>query len=205
MPITPSTISRFWISGASAVNNSVIKLNHVVHHGAIGHHVQNWNAYRAMSRIGQIAAIDCAQRIAMFCGGTMAEGWACYVTDLMDEIGFYTPLERFAQLHSTVRQAARCVVDANLHLGNMTADEAAAFYVNEAGMPSEAAHAEVVKNCMFPGAAVMYLLGTDAVHTLRREMQKKLAGDFDLCQFHDHFLSFGSLPVSLIAALMQAA
>src|SRR5437763_1175145 len=25
-------------------NDSVIKLNHVVHHGAIGHHVQNWHA-----------------------------------------------------------------------------------------------------------------------------------------------------------------
>ena len=58
-----------------------IKLNHVVHHGAIGHHVQNWHAYhRARSRVGKIAAVDCASRIGMFCGGTMAEGWACYAT-----------------------------------------------------------------------------------------------------------------------------
>jgi hypothetical protein len=59
-----------------AANTSVIKLNHVVHHGAIGHHVQNYYAYRGRSDIGRIAAVDCASRIGMLLGGTMAEGWA---------------------------------------------------------------------------------------------------------------------------------
>ena len=54
-----------------ATNDSVIKLNHVIHHGGVGHHVQNWHAFRVPSRIGRIAAVDCASRIAMFCGGTM--------------------------------------------------------------------------------------------------------------------------------------
>jgi uncharacterized protein (DUF885 family) len=27
-------------------------------------------------------------------GGAMAEGWACYAVDLMEEIGFLSPLER---------------------------------------------------------------------------------------------------------------
>ena len=62
-----------------------LKLNHVVHHAGTGHHVQNYYAYRSVSLIGKIAAVDCASRIAMFCGGTMAEGWACYATDLTEE------------------------------------------------------------------------------------------------------------------------
>jgi Bacterial protein of unknown function (DUF885) len=52
-----------------STNDSVIKLNHVVHHGAIGHHVQNCHAFSASSRIGRIAAVDCTSRIALFCGG----------------------------------------------------------------------------------------------------------------------------------------
>ena len=52
-----------------ANNRHVIKLNHVIHHGGLGHHVQNWHAYRAESRVGRVAAVDCASRIAMFCGG----------------------------------------------------------------------------------------------------------------------------------------
>jgi uncharacterized protein (DUF885 family) len=76
-----------------ATNSSVITLNHVIHHGAIGHHVQNAHAYAGPSEVGRVAAIDGACRIGMFLGGTMAEGWACYATDLMDEIGFLTPEE----------------------------------------------------------------------------------------------------------------
>ena len=185
-----------------AMNMSVVKLNYVAHHGAIGHHVQNWYASRAESSIGQIAATDCALRIALFCGGSMAEGWACYATDLMDEVGYYTPLERFAHVHTQVRQAARCVVDAALHLGAMTFDEAVAFYIREAGMTADAAHAEVVKNSMFPGAAVMYLLGTDHIHALRRELQARQGSAFNLRAFHDSFLGYGSLPVPVIANLM---
>ena len=74
-------------------NDSVIKLNHVIHHGNVGHHVQNTYAYQSASRIGRIAAVDCASRVAMFCGGTMAEGWASYSTDLMREAGALSPLE----------------------------------------------------------------------------------------------------------------
>ena len=111
-----------------ANNDSTIKLNHVIHHGSIGHHVQNWHASRAASRIGQIAAVDCASRISMFCGGTMAEGWACYATDLMNEVGFLTPLEQYAEYQSRIRMAARSVVDVRLHQGLFTLQEAAAYY-----------------------------------------------------------------------------
>ena len=107
-----------------ANNDSVIRLNHVVHHGGIGHHVQNWHAFRAPSRVGRVAAVDCASRIAMFCGGTMAEGWACYATDLVGEAGGLTPLEAYAELHSRVRMCARAVVDVELHRGRMSTDEA---------------------------------------------------------------------------------
>ena len=104
-------------------NDSVIKLNHVVHHGAIGHHVQNWHAFRADSRIGRIAAVDCASRIALFCGGTMAEGWACYATDLMGEAGFLTPLERYAEAqsrpaHERPGHCRRQVAPRRIHAGS---------------------------------------------------------------------------------------
>jgi len=185
-----------------SMNFSVMKLNHVVHHGSVGHHLQNYHAYRAKSRVGQIAAIDCASRIAIFSGGTMAEGWACYASDLMGEFGFYTPREQFSELHSSIRMVSRAVVDASLHTGRMTFEEAAQFYVREAGMGTEAARSEVVKNSMFPATGAMYLLGTDAIHKLRNEMEKKLGVGFTLINFHDQFLKHGSIPVALIAQEM---
>ena len=186
-----------------AANDSVIKLNHVVHHGGVGHHVQNWNAYHGPSRIGQMAAVDCASRIALFCGGTMAEGWSCYATQLMAEQGFLTPLECFGEVHGDLRMAARAVVDGRLQRGEISVDEAARFYAERTAMSAEAAHGEAVKNSMFPGGALMYLMGRDAILELRADLQQALGNRFNLRAFHDRFLSFGSIPVALIAAAMR--
>ena len=64
--------------------------------------------------------MDAASRIAMFAGGTLAEGWACYACDLAEEIGLLSPLERVAQQHTRVRLSARAVADLSLHTGAMT-------------------------------------------------------------------------------------
>jgi uncharacterized protein (DUF885 family) len=188
-----------------ATNDSVIRLNHVIHHGGIGHHVQNWHAFRSGSRVGRIAAVDCASRIAMMCGGTMAEGWACYATDLMAEAGALSPLERYAEVHSRVRMCARAIVDIRLHTGRMTLDDAAGFYTREAGMKASAAFAEAVKNSMFPAGAVMYLLGRDGIMRLRERLSIAMGSAFDLRRFHDTLLSFGSIPVSLVEKAMTAS
>lgn len=185
-----------------ANNDSAIKLNHVVHHGGLGHHVQNWHAFRAASRLGQIGGVDCASRIALFGAGTLVEGWACYATDLMDEVGFLTPLESLAERQGRVRMAARAIVDVGLHTGVYTLDQATAFYADEVGMPAAAARGEAVKNSLFPGAAMMYLIGTDAIHDLRRELADRDSAAFSLRAFHDRFLGYGAIPVSLIGSSM---
>ena len=187
-----------------AVNDSVITLNHVVHHGAIGHHVQNHHAYAGSSRIGRVAAVDAANRIAMFSGGSLAEGWACYVCDLMEEIGFLTPLERIAQQHTRVRIAARAVADLSIHSGILTSSQAARLYVDRACMSEAAAQAEAVRNSMFPGTAVMYWLGTRGLHRLRASVRARQRAAFSLRAFHDRVLSYGAIPVMLISKLMLA-
>ena len=185
-------------------NRSAIRLNHVFHHGGIGHHVQNAHAYRqSRSRVGQVAAVDCANRIGMFGGGTMAEGWACYATGLMGEVGALTPLELAAEQHSKVRQLARAVVDLSFHSGDMSFDEAVATFVDRTGMAPSAAAAEVVKCSMFPGTPVMYWLGTLGISELREAMRARAGSSFSLQRFHDDLLGFGSIPVPLIARIMS--
>jgi len=188
-----------------ATNDSVIKLNHVIHHGGLGHHVQNWYAFRGNSRVGQIAGVDCASRIAMFAGGTLVEGWACYATDLMEEIGFLTPLETLAQAQGRLRMAARAVADVALHTGALSLDETASFYEREAAMPAAAARSEAIKNSMFPGAAMMYLVGTEAIHELRRQLVEREGSAFSLRGFHDQVLQYGAIPMALIAEEMLNA
>ncbi len=203
----PSGLEHF----LRANNDAVIRANHVIHHGGLGHHVQNWHAFRSPSRIGRIAAVDGPARIAMHCGGTMAEGWACYATDLMAELaeagveGGMTRLEAYAERASTVRMCCRAIVDVELHSGRMDLEGAAAFYREQAGMTERAALGEAVKNSMFPGMALMYRAGTREIHRLRQELAAELGAAFDLRDFHDRFLSWGSIPVTLAGDLTRAA
>jgi uncharacterized protein (DUF885 family) len=134
----------------------------------------------------------------MFLGGTMAEGWACYATDLMDEIGFLSPDESIAQQQTRARLLARAVVDMGLHDRSLTYADAVAVYRDRVGMAPDAARGEACKNAMFPGTALMYWLGTDRLHRLRAARQRAEGAAFDLQQFHDRVLSFGSIPVPLL-------
>lgn len=187
-------------------HDAQVTLNHVVHHGALGHHVQNWHAtFASRSRVGTLAAVDGASRIAMFLGGSTAEGWACYATHLADELGFLTPLESLAERHTRVRMLARAVCDLRLHGGAWTFGEAVAYYREVVGMPDAVATAEAVKNSMFPGTALMYWLGTRTILALRARERARLGPAFTLRAFHDRLLSWGSAPVALVARRFGAA
>lgn len=186
-----------------AVNNAQITMNHVIHHAGIGHHVQNWQAARASSRIGQMAGNDCSMRIAIASAGTLVEGWACYATDLMEESGFLSPLQQLSTLHARMRMAARAIVDVELHSERYSLEDAVAFYVGEVDMTPEASQAEAIKNSMFPTMAMMYLIGTDLIHDLRADMRQQWGSEFSLRRFHDEFLSWGAIPVTLIGRLMR--
>jgi hypothetical protein len=178
-----------------AWNRSVIRLNHVLHHGGVGHHLQNWHAYhRAQSRVGKIAAVDCANRIGMFCGGTMAEGWACYATGLMGELGGLSPLELVAEQHSRVRQLARAVIDLSFHAGELLFNDAVALFAERTGVSLSVAHAEVVKCSMFPGTPVMYWLGMQGILDLREEIRAREGAGFHSSTFMTSSSGTGLFP-----------
>lgn len=181
----------------AANNDSVIKLNHVVHHGGLGHHVQNWYAYHAAeSRIGQMAAVDSAGYVVMHCAETMAEGWATYVADLMDETGFLTPLESLSLVAGEVRAAARAIVDVRLHQGEWSYDEALAFLSTEGEMSPAGAGRDVLRMSLRPGVGSAYLLGHDQIRALRAEVVDARGG-VSLRDFHDRLLAHGSVPISI--------
>jgi uncharacterized protein (DUF885 family) len=52
---------------------------------------------------------------------------------------------------------------------------------------------------MFPGAAMMYLVGTEAIHDLRRQIAARDGNAFSQRDFHDRVLHYGAIPVSMNA------
>ncbi len=86
-------------------------------------------------------------------------------------------------------------------MDQMTFDEVVALYRDRSGMSEAASRNEAIKNSMNPGAALMYLTGTDQIHQHRRKLVNE-AGRMDVKTFHDRFLAYGSAPVSLIGEAM---
>jgi uncharacterized protein (DUF885 family) len=187
------------------VNDSRIKLHHVIRTAGLGRHVQSAFALHEQSRMGQIAGMWGARRGVMICGGTLTDGWAHYAAELMEEIGALTPAERLSEAHTRVHIAARAVVDTAIQSGEFSVERAARFYRDDVGLPATAALYEAVDNAMFPGHGVAALAGIVMIDELRRQMEDREGAQFTLQSFHDRLLSYGAIPVTLIAASMLGA
>ncbi|UAK23777.1 DUF885 family protein [Sphingomonas nostoxanthinifaciens] len=192
-PATPEAYLR-------ANNDANVRIIHAVHHGSVGHHTQNARARTAASRLAQVAGTDCALGLAFLSSGTMVEGWACYVQDMMQESpGFYTDAERVYLKQMERRNVASIIVDIRLATGAWSPTEAAAFYRDKAGFAPERVDNEVTRNAMLPGTRLMYALGVDHIRALRTRWRGSAR------DFHDRLIGYGHVPVAWAGDEMSRA
>ncbi|PYE82484.1 DUF885 family protein [Pseudoroseicyclus aestuarii] len=203
--MNPGQGSTYWVSRPgddmaaylAANSTAMLKTVHAVHHGSVGHHTQNARARQAPSRLGRLAGTDCVMGLAFLGSGTLIEGWACYVEDLLMEApGFYSPAECLLLKSFERRNAASVLVDVNIHTGAWSLEEAARFYAEEAGFAPARVAGEVTRNAMFPGSRLMYWIGVEGIRDLRRRWTGTTQG------FHDTLLSLGHVPLTTVAEHM---
>lgn len=187
----------------NGIDEMTILGNHVLHHAGVGHHVQNWFAYNvAQSRFGRLSAVDSAGYIVLHTGIGMAEGWASYVPSMIAEFGLLNARQQLCLHHDRLRAATRALVDVRLHAGRWSVEDAVGFLVAETGAAETAALAAVQRISHSPSSGSMYLVGPTLIRRLRTAVAGTQPTARELGRFHDAFLSYGSLPVPLIAAAM---
>jgi hypothetical protein len=186
-------------------NHVAIRLQHVLHHGGLGRHNVYRHAAGAPSRIGRLAAVDGASRMALLVGGSLVEGWAAYAIEMMEEEGVLTPDERLAAQRERVHIMVRAVVDLELHTGRLSYDHAMQFHHEVALVPRAAARAEVTRCSMFPGTGMMRWFGLRELWRARHAAESALRERFDAHAFHDAVLACGAIPVTLVSSLMAAS
>ncbi len=203
-PLDPPQPVDFIIPDApGGTDRTTILSNHILHHAGIGHHVQNWFAYhRATSRFGRLSAVDSAGYIVIHSGLGMAEGWSGYVPGMVAEFGLFDARQRLSLHHDALRGAARALIDVRLHRGTWTEAEAAAFLVARTGATEGAALAAVQRIAQAPSSGSMYLVGPTLLRRLREAVVGPAPDPRSLGLFHNRLLSYGSLPLPLIAAEM---
>ena len=160
----------------------------VVHESYPGHHLQICHAHRNGSRLRRLVESP-----------LLAEGWATYCEQLMDEHGFFLdPVSKLFRLNDHLWRACRVVLDVNLQCGHMTLAEAAEFLEHEAQLEQPVAEAEVRRYVITPTEPMSYLVGQSLLIEMRDEARRRLGARFDLLGFHTELLACGTIPPTLL-------
>lgn len=134
------------------------------------------------------------------------EGWGLYTEQLMHEQGFFRQAEasRLTQLRLQLWRAWRVVLDASLHSGALSVEQARRALAEGTGMAYDATAGEVNIYVYRPSYAIGYMVGYHEMMALRAAQQARLGEQFDLKAFHDQVLGLGSLPFPLVHQLMAS-
>ena len=133
------------------------------------------------------------------------EGWALYAEQLGDELGLYEddPVGRLGYLQSIQFRACRLVVDTGLHAKRWSRDKAIQWMVENNGDPVDSARGEIDRYCAWPGQACGYQIGHLHIDALRTKAKATLGDHFDLRTFNDALLTSGSLPLTVLDAVIE--
>lgn len=134
-----------------------------------------------------------------------AEGWPMYCEEMLYTEGLYTDLKtRLFQLKDQLWRDCRLILDARLHCGQISYEEAVATLVDKVGLDRASAEGEIKRYILFPTMASGYMLGKQEIVRLRQEVAELQGEGFSLKEFHDTLLSFGIVPLSLLRRLVLA-
>ena len=127
------------------------------------------------------------------------EGWGLYSEQLGESMGIYDdPYDKFGQLTYDMWRAVRLVVDTGMHYKGWSRDDAVTLFLNNTAKTEQDINNEVDRYIAWPGQALAYKIGQLKIMELRDKTKAALGDDFDIKDFHDHMLSFGSIPLNIL-------
>lgn len=190
------------VSQYMAVFNVGTLISISVHEAYPGHYVQFlWVKHSNMSKVRKLITSN-----------TNVEGWAHYCEQMMLDEGYGQPgagakdereakLIRLGQLQDALLRDARFVVGIKMHTGQMTLDQARAFFVQEGYQSPAIADVETKRGTSDP-TYLYYTLGKLEIMKLRSDMEKKEGASFSLERFHDDFMKQGGAPIKIVRRAM---
>lgn len=160
------------------------------HEGVPGHHFQ-------LAIQQETTGLPKFRSLRIFGGGSVhSEGWALYTEKLAMENGWYegdVP-GLLGALNSELFRARRLVVDTGLHAKGWTRQQAIDY-----GIGAQ----EVERYVVWPGQACAYMIGMLRIVELREHARAALGSKFSLPAFHDVVLRTGSVPLDVLAQVLE--
>ncbi len=131
--------------------------------------------------------------------GSNSEGWAHYAEQMMLEQGYGEgdPRLLLFQLEAALLRICRYIVGIRMHARGMSLEEGIEFFKSQGYLEQARAEQEALRGTSDP-TYLVYTLGKLQILQLREDYKKKLGDSFNLQEFHDRFLSYGSPPIKLV-------
>lgn len=164
-----------------------------IHEAIPGHYTQLVYSNQSPSMIKSILG-----------NGAMIEGWAVYTEKMMLEAGYGGDhLEMGLMYYKwNLRTVCNTILDYGVHVHGFTEEDAMGLLMKEAFQQKSEAVGKWRRARLSQVQLCSYFTGYYEIMQLRDEMREVLGEDFDLKEFHEEFLSYGSAPVKYIRMLM---
>ncbi|MDX1691851.1 MAG: DUF885 domain-containing protein, partial [Acidimicrobiia bacterium] len=197
--------SIWWSKGTQQQIPLFDEISTAYHEGFPGHHLQVGIQAAGSEHLSRF------QKLLVWYPGT-GEGWALYAEDIMEELGYLeTPDYVMGKLASEMLRAARVVIDIGSHL-ELRIPDGQPFHPGEtwsfdtgvemletyAAQQHDIAVSEMNRYLGWPGQAIAYKVGQQAIRDLRAEQEELLGAEFDAKAFHARVLEIGSTGLEVL-------
>lgn len=165
-----------------------------IHEAIPGHYAQLVYANRSPSIVKSI-----------FGNGAMVEGWAVYGERMMLESGYGDNAPEMWLMWSkwNLRSVTNTILDYSVHVLGMTEEQAIDLLTRQAFQTRSEAVEKWHRVQVSSVQLTSYFSGYSEIMELREQRKQQQQGaSFNLKQFHEQFLSYGSAPVRVIKGLM---
>jgi uncharacterized protein (DUF885 family) len=167
--------------------------NLTIHEAMPGHYLQlaHSNKYRSTLR-------------AVLASGPFIEGWAVYSEGVMIEQGYLggDPLMKLIQLKWYVRTIVNALLDQAVHVDGITREAAMKLMIDQGFQEEREAAGKWVRAQLTSTQLPSYFVGAQEHMALRAEAERKAGAAFDMKEYHDKLLSYGSPPVRFARELL---
>lgn len=173
--------------------NSWMLIDLSVHEAMPGHYVQLYYANQCPSLVR-----------AIFGSGSFIEGWAMFSEWMVADQGFENsdPRLKLMRLKMYLRAVTNSILDAKLHAGGMTDEEAMKLMVKGAFQEESEARGKLVRAKLTSTQLSTYFVGFQEVFNLYQDYKKQKGEEFSLKEFNQKLLSHGSPPTKYLREIM---
>ena len=105
-------------------------------------------------------------------------------------------------LQKNLRTACNTILDYGVHANNLSKEDAMHLLIDEAFQQKAEAEGKWKRVSVTQVQLCSYFSGYTEIYDFREELKKQAGDKFNLKQFHEKFLSYGSAPVKYIKELM---